>query len=57
VRLPGESAALHLWLIYRPELELLKSRDAALTLSRAQAIAEAKPGTWHLVFAPAQFAS
>jgi adenine-specific DNA-methyltransferase len=54
----GESAALHLWLIYRPDLDFLKSRDAALTLSRAEAIVRAKPpGKKHLVFAPAKFAS
>jgi adenine-specific DNA-methyltransferase len=53
----GESPALHVWLIYRPELEFLKSRHAALTLSRAEAIAEAKPGKRHLVFAPARFVS
>jgi adenine-specific DNA-methyltransferase len=53
----GESSALHVWLIYRPDLEFLKSRDAALTLSRAEAIAKAKPGKRHLVFAPARFVS
>lgn len=54
----GESTALHLWLIYRPDLDFLKSRDAALTLSRAEAIVKAKPpGKKHLVFAPAKFAS
>jgi adenine-specific DNA-methyltransferase len=54
----GESAARHLWLIYRPDLDFLKSRDAALTLSRAEALVKAKPpGKPHLVFAPAKFAS
>lgn len=54
----GESAARHLWLIYRPDLDFLKSRDAALTLPRAEAIVKAKPpGKSHLVFAPAKFAS
>jgi adenine-specific DNA-methyltransferase len=54
----GESAAQHIWLIYRPDLDFLKSRDAALTLSRAEAIVKAKPpGKKHLVFAPAKFAS
>ncbi|MDP2784110.1 MAG: site-specific DNA-methyltransferase [Sulfurimicrobium sp.] len=53
----GESACFHVWLIYRPELDFLKSRDAALTLSRARALAEAKPGKRHLVFAPAKFVS
>lgn len=54
----GESPALHLWLIYRPDLDFLKSREAALTFSRAEAIVQAKPpGKKHLVFAPAKFAS
>ena len=53
----GESSAQHVWLIYRPELAFLKSRDGALTLSRAEAIARAKPGKPHLVFAPSRFVS
>jgi adenine-specific DNA-methyltransferase len=53
----GETAARHVWLIYRPDLDFLKSREAALTLSRAQAIAAAKPDKGHLVFAPARFVS
>ena len=35
----------------------LKSRDAALTLSRAGAIVAARPGKPHLVFAAARFVS
>jgi adenine-specific DNA-methyltransferase len=53
----GESSAQHLWLIYRPDLAFLKSREAALTLSRAEAIARAKSDKPHLVFAPARFVS
>jgi len=53
----GESASFHVWLIYRPDLDFLKSRDAALTLSKAKALVEAKPGKRHLVFAPAKFVS
>jgi adenine-specific DNA-methyltransferase len=53
----GESSAQHLWLIYRPDLAFLKSREAALTLSRAEAIARAKPNKPHLVFAPTRFVS
>jgi len=53
----GESANFHVWLIYKPELAFLKSKDAALTLAKAQAFAEAKPGKRHLVFAPAKFVS
>lgn len=53
----GESSIFHVWLIYRPELDFLKSREAALTLSRARLLAEAKTGKRHLVFAPAKFVS
>lgn len=53
----GESSAFHVWLIYKPELDFLKSREAALTLSKAQALVEKKPGKRHLVFAPARFVS
>ncbi len=53
----GESAAFHVWLIYKPELDFLKSRDSALTLAKAKAFAETKPGKRHLVFAPAKFVS
>ena len=50
----GSSAAFHVWLIYKPELDFLKSRDAALTLSLAQQIATQKDKR-HLVFAPSRF--
>nr|VFJ43218.1 MAG: adenine-specific DNA-methyltransferase [Candidatus Kentron sp. FW] len=50
----GESAGFHVWLIYQPELDFLKSRDAALTLSFAERISERKDKR-HLVFAPARF--
>jgi adenine-specific DNA-methyltransferase len=53
----GESTAFHVWLIYKPNLDFLKSRDAALTLSKAKALVETKPGKRHLVFAPAKFVS
>ncbi len=53
----GESTQFHVWLIYRPDLEFLKSREAALTLSRAEALVAAKPGKRHCVFAPAKFVS
>jgi adenine-specific DNA-methyltransferase len=48
---------MHIWLIYEPDLAFLKSRDAALTLTRARAIAEAKPDRPNLVFAAARFVS
>jgi len=53
----GESSAYHVWLIYKPDLDFLKSREAALTLSRAEEIAKEKPGKRHLVFAPAKYVS
>ena len=45
-----------LWLIYKPDLDWLKSSEAALSLSRARAIAKHSAGE-HLVFAPAKFVS
>ena len=51
----GESANFHVWLIYKPELDFLKSREAALTMAKAKALVEEKPGKRHLVFAPAKF--
>lgn len=51
----GESANFHVWLIYKPELDFLKSRESALTMAKAKALVEAKPGKRHLVFAPAKF--
>jgi len=53
----GESSHFHVWLVYRPDMDFLKSRDAALTLTRARELSAAKPGKRHLVFAPAKFVS
>ena len=50
----GESNSYFVWLIYKPELEFLKSRDSALTLAFAEKIANNK-NKKHLVFAPAKF--
>jgi adenine-specific DNA-methyltransferase len=52
----GEFAGRTYWLIYRPDLEWLKSADGALSLTKARAIAATAPGN-HLVFAPAKFVS
>jgi adenine-specific DNA-methyltransferase len=52
----GSANGRHLWLLYKPDLNWLKSGDAALTLSIARAIAAAKTGD-HWVFAPAKFVS
>jgi hypothetical protein len=53
----GETESLYVWLIYRADLEWLKSPDAALTLKRAMSFTETKPGKKHLVFAPSRFVS
>lgn len=53
----GEAGGQHVWLIYRPDLEWLKSADAALTLTRAREFAETAPDDRHLVFAPARYVS
>lgn len=52
----GSANGRHIWLFYKPELDWLKSGDAALSLSKARAIAETETGD-HLVFAPAKFVS
>lgn len=53
----GETEGEYVWLIYRDDLEWLKSPEAALTLQRAKGFAAAKPGKKHLVFAPSRFVS
>ncbi|HCE28656.1 MAG TPA: site-specific DNA-methyltransferase [Comamonadaceae bacterium] len=64
----SEAQDAHVWLVYRPDLAFLKSADAALTLPRAQAMAEwgharqeGQEGQGapkrHLVFAPAKYLS
>jgi adenine-specific DNA-methyltransferase len=51
----GESSHYHVWLIYKPDLDFLKSNDSALTLSRAETIAATHRDKKHLVFAPVKF--
>jgi adenine-specific DNA-methyltransferase len=51
----GASKSYHVWLVYRPNLDFLKSSDAALTLSLAEKIAATDKDKKHLVFAPAKF--
>jgi adenine-specific DNA-methyltransferase len=62
----SEAEDRHVWLIYRPQLDFLKSPDAALTLTRAREFAEwgrtfdaarDRPPKGHLVFAPAKYLS
>jgi adenine-specific DNA-methyltransferase len=50
----GESPQHHVWLIYRPDLAFLKSREGALTLEFAERIAQRKDKQ-HLVFAPTRY--
>jgi len=54
----GESTAHHVWLIYKPDLDFLKSNKAALTFELAEKIANDPDhkGKRHLVFAPAKYA-
>ena len=53
----GATEGYHVWLIYRPDLEWLKTPEAALTLKRAKAFTETDPKKRHLVFAPARYVS
>lgn len=53
----GQADGTQVWLIYRPDLDWLKSPDAALTLSFARKVAGAQPDARHLVFAPARYVS
>jgi adenine-specific DNA-methyltransferase len=53
----GESSAYHVWLVYQPNLDFLKSTKAALTFELAEKIAKSADhkGKRHLVFAPAKY--
>jgi adenine-specific DNA-methyltransferase len=53
----GETESQHVWLIYKPDLDWLKTPEAALTLDRAKSFAAIDPTKRHLVFAPARFVS
>jgi adenine-specific DNA-methyltransferase len=53
----GATESQHVWLIYKPDLDWLKSPEAALTLARAKAFAASDQDKRHLVFAPARFVS
>ena len=53
----GETEEHVFWLIYKPDLEWLKSAEAALTLQRARQIAASNPQKKHIVFAAARFVS
>lgn len=53
----GETDDQCVWLIYKPDLDWLKSPDAALTLSGAKAMASTASDKAHLIFAPARYVS
>ena len=53
----GAHGDLHVWLVYRPDLDWLKSPEAALNLSLARTIAATAPKARHIVFAPARHVS
>ncbi|GJD74137.1 site-specific DNA-methyltransferase [Methylobacterium goesingense] len=53
----GATKSQHVWLIYKADLDWLKSPEAALTLARAKAFAASDTDKHHLVFAPARFVS
>ena len=53
----GAAEGQHVWLIYKPDLDWLKSPEAALTLACAKAFAASDPDKRHLVFAPTRFVS
>lgn len=53
----GTHAGTHVWLIYKPDLDWLKSPEAALNLSFARSVAEGAPDDRHIVFAPARHVS
>jgi len=53
----GATEGQHVWLVYKPDLDWLKSPEAALTLARAKAFAATDSDKRHLVFAPARFVS
>ena len=53
----GEASAYIVWMIYKPDLDWLKTSDAALTLSFARRIHGLRPDKKHLVFAPARHVS
>jgi adenine-specific DNA-methyltransferase len=53
----GAVESQHVWLIYKPDLDWLKSPEAALTRARAKQFAATAPNMRHLVIATARFVS
>ena len=56
-RADTSDGTVHVWLIYRSDLNWLKSPEAALSLSGARTMAATAPDDRHVVFAPAQHVS
>ncbi|PWL33834.1 site-specific DNA-methyltransferase [Marivita sp. XM-24bin2] len=56
-RAEAPDGPVHVWLIYRPDLDWLKTPEAALTLSGARTMAGTAPDERHVVFAPARHVS
>ena len=56
-RANASDGTVHVWLIYRSDLNWLKSPEAALSLSGARTMAATAPDDRHVVFAPAQHVS
>lgn len=53
----GSHANTHVWLVYKADLDWLKSPEAALNLSFARDVAETATDDRHIVFAPARHVS
>ena len=53
----GRVQGQRVWLIYKPDLDWLKSPEAALTLARAKQFAATDPEARHLVIASARYVS
>ena len=53
----GTANGMHVWMKYKPDIDWLKSSDAALTLDWAKQIAKRYKTKNHLVFAPACYVS
>ncbi len=53
----GKHQDTHIWLIYKPDINWLRSDESALTLTLAKKLAETAPNMRHLVFAPSKYVS
>ncbi|MBC6428045.1 MAG: site-specific DNA-methyltransferase [Cellvibrionales bacterium] len=53
----GSAVGQHVWLLYRPDMNWLRSPAAALTLERAESFVATAPESRHTVFAPARHVS